>query len=169
LRVARSFSVGGDFNSILEITDPNNPDVYDAEILEGDVFEVHQQIPFRNSAGTDLKTVGVYGTPSGVHTITGSNRVTIPTNSHIDFTQMGDLAGQLLAINSGPDAGIYTIEKVLGAKELQLSAVMTGTTLNIRGRETATLYDALAPFPGRRSGPETARRGDSAVPAHLRF
>jgi hypothetical protein len=144
IRVVRTYSMGGgDFNSILEITDPGLSDAYDLEILEGDLFEVQEQIPFKNSGGVDLKSLGVFGTPTGLHTVTGSNRVTIPSNSHIDFTQMSDLAGQTLSINSGPDEGIYTIEKVISSKELQLDAVMTSTTLSVRGLESSVLYDCV--------------------------
>ena len=77
LRVARSYSTGGsDFETILEITDTGNPDAYEAEILPGDLFEVREQIPFRNDVGTWLKDLGVFGTMVGLRTVTGSNRVT---------------------------------------------------------------------------------------------
>lgn len=144
LRVARSWSIGGgEFNTVLEITDAvNNPDTYEAEILPGDVFVVQEQIPFANSGGTPLKDAGIFGTPAGLRTTIGSNRVSVPDNSNIDFLMMGDLAGQTLAIESGADEGIYRIERVVSAKVLDLSAVMTSSTLGIIGLEVATLYDA---------------------------
>jgi hypothetical protein len=83
-----------------------------------------------------------------LHTLAGSNRVSVPTNSRIDFTQMGTLAGQLLYIESGPDAGRHTISRVIDAKTLELNSIMTSTTAEVRGRELGTLYDAfLEEFP----------------------
>jgi hypothetical protein len=144
LRVVRNVPVGGgDFNTILEITDTANPDVFEAELLEGDLLEVQEQIRFRDSGAVLLEDLGIFGTPAGLRTVTGSNQVSVPSNSHIDFTQMEDLQGQTLAINSGPDEGVYIIERVVDEKTLQLNAVMTGTTVSIQGRETALpLYDA---------------------------
>jgi hypothetical protein len=74
--------------------------------------------------------------------------VSVPTNSRIDFTQMGTLAGQLLYIETGPDAGRHTISRVIDAKTLELNSIMTSTTAEVRGRELGTLYDAfLEEFP----------------------
>lgn len=142
LRVARSYdNGGGNYRSILEITDAQNPDAYDLELEVGDIFDIHEPIAFKNSATQEIGTVTVpiFGTIAGLHTVAGSNRVTIPANSRVDFTQMGDLAGQLLYINSGPDEGKYIIDKVEGAKTLLLSAVMTVTTESIIGRDITAL------------------------------
>jgi hypothetical protein len=142
LRVARSFdNGGGNFRSILEITDTENPDAYDLELEVGDVFDVHEPIPFKNSSGQELGTAAIpmFGTVAGLHTVAGSNRVSIPANSRVDFTQMGDLAGQLLYINAGPDQNKYSIDKVEGPVTLLLSATMTATTETITGRDITAL------------------------------
>lgn len=143
LRIVRSIDLGGSqFETILEITDPDNPDVFDSELQEGDLFEVFKQIPFKNLSGLTFLEAGVFGTPAGLRTIAGSNRVTVPANSRIDFTQMGDLGGQRLHIDSGPDLGQYTVNRIIDAKTLELNSVMTATTETITGLELGTPLDA---------------------------
>lgn len=144
IRVVRSYSVGGgQFETILEITDSGNPDAFELELEEGDVLKVQEQIQFiEDSAGDTFPEHGVFGTAAGLRTITGSNRVFIPSSSQVDFTQMGDLAGQTLYINTGPDAGRYTIERVVNAKTLELSSVMTASTEQVRGLQLADATDA---------------------------
>jgi hypothetical protein len=143
LRVVRSYSAGPAFETILEITDPANADAFDAEINVGDVFDINEPIPFKNSGGSTLFSLGIFGTPSGLHTLTGSNKVSVPEGSRIDFTQMGVLVGQLLYINSGVDAGQYRISRVVNDKILELDGVMTTTTAELKGQELATSWDAF--------------------------
>jgi len=222
LRVVRSFSVGGgNFNTVVEITDDNRPGVFELEIQEGDLLEVNQQIAFKHSqefsntptgdqkagdftwngtttvvtsipdqvpvgsyiretastflfkvisksggnltianplsltipssglADTEmiatLEQLGVFGSPAGLRTIAGSNRVTVPSNSLIDFVAMNKLfplPGQTITVNSGPDAGIYTIESVEDSKTLSLSSVMTSTTSTVLGFDADARNDA---------------------------
>jgi hypothetical protein len=78
-----------------------------------------------------FEELGVFGKPAGLRTIAGSNRVWIPANSLMDFQAMNGvypLAGQLLRIDSGPDAGEYVIEEVVDTKTLRLNTVMTSST-----------------------------------------
>ena len=142
LRLVRSDDVGGgDFNSFLELTDPTRPGVYELELQEGDVAEVNEQLPFRNASGTKLIDLGVYGSASGLRTVTGSNLVSVPANSLIDFEAMnlpvngGPIEGQILIIESGPDAGEYIIESVASTKSLRLNRPMTSFTHEILGRD----------------------------------
>ena len=152
LRVVRSYDAGAsDWRSILERTDTAESDFYDLEYQVDDIIEIHEQIPFESSAGTTFGVLGIFGNVAGLRTVSGQNRVTVPSNSHIDFTQMGpagDLAGQLLYVNGGPDEGRYTIDRVVDAKTLELSAVMTASTKGIIGQELATLYDGTVIDPG---------------------
>jgi hypothetical protein len=78
-----------------------------------------------------FEELGVFGKPAGLRTVSGSNRVWVPANSLMDFQAMNGvypLAGQLLRIDSGPDAGEYVIEEVVDAKTLRLNTVMTSST-----------------------------------------
>ena len=144
LRVARVLSLGGGaFETILEFTDVAAADVFEKEIVAGDVVEVFQQTPFRNSGGVSFETSGIYGTASGLLTTIGSNRVRVLPSSGIDFTQMGDLAGQTLYINSGPDVGRYAISRVVDARTLELDASLTTSTTQVTGYERSTLRDGL--------------------------
>lgn len=148
LRVVRTYELtpdSGDYESIIELTEDTRPGVFELELQEGDVFEVFEQAPFRRTAGETFAELGVFGAPAGLRTIAGSNRVTVPDNSLIDFQAMdtaSTIVGQTLRIESGPDAGDYVIEKVDSAKALRLNALMTSTTETVLGKETATLRDA---------------------------
>lgn len=143
LRVCRVEDLGaGQFESIVELTSTNTPDVFDSEILEGDVLDVYEQIPFKTAGGLTFEEASIFGTPAGLRTIAGSNRVSIPSNSRIDFTQMGDLGGQLLHINAGPDQGMYTIQRVLGTKTIELSSAMIASTVAILGIELSVTLDS---------------------------
>lgn len=144
LRAVRSYSVGvGQFETIVELKDEGR-DVYNLELQVGDLLEVQEEIQFLDSTGTRLvdPSNAIFGSPAGLRTVTGSNQVRIPANSEIDFSQMGDLAGQTLVIRSGPDEGTYTIRRVVDSKTLELNSVMTGSTLTILGRDSATTRDA---------------------------
>ncbi len=143
LRVVRSYSIGGGaFETIVELTGTDR-DVFNLEILPGDLLEVQEEIELVNSSGVRLieATVGIFGSPAGLRTTTGSARVSIPANSVIDFTQMGDLAGQTLVISSGPDVGTYTIRRRIDAKTLELNSIMRTTTETTLGADTATSRD----------------------------
>jgi len=197
LRVVRSEDVGGgDFNTLVELTDTSNPSAFESEILVGDVFAIQEEIQFRNlkalnatytwngtttvtssdtseaevgnyirldsdggwfkiteiDPDTDVTIVGasiptgstqssvsatfgelgISGQPAGLRTVAGSNLVSVPTGSLVNFTAMAgisSLVGQTLYIDDGnTDAGEYIIEEVVGAKELRLNKVMTATT-----------------------------------------
>jgi len=201
LRIVRSEDVGGgDFNTLVEFTDEDNPSAFESEILVGDVIAVHEEVKFRNLKvlnadytwnGTDTVTctdtseveighytkldvpgalwfkivaidpdvdieldllgetpptgsgalasvasatfeqLNIQGSPAGLRTISGSNLVTVPTGSLIDFSAMNDisnLVGQDIYVDSGPDEGAYVIEEVLSAKQLRVDKVMTVTT-----------------------------------------
>jgi hypothetical protein len=135
----------GEYLTIAELSDETRPGVFELELQEGDVFEVFEQVPFRTTAGDTFAEAGVFGKAAGLRTISGSNLVSIPSNSLIDFTAMDTvlpLVGQALRIDSGPDAGEYVIEAVVSAKSLRLSTVMTATTESIAGQEVATPRDA---------------------------
>lgn len=138
-RVATVESVGGGlFNSIVELTSTDHPDLYEAEVVVGDTLEVFEGVQFEDWLGkvfgsTDRK---MFGTPAGLRSTLGSNLVTLPANSLIDFMEMGDLKGQQLIINSGPDAGNFVIEEVVGSRSLRLSKVLTTTTAPIQGADT---------------------------------
>lgn len=148
LRVVRTYEPtpdSGDYESIIELTEDTRPGVFELELQEGDVFEVFEQVPFRRTAGDTFAELGVFGAPAGLRTIAGSNRVSVPDNSLIDFQAMdtaSTIVGQTLRIESGPDAGDYVIEKVDSAKALRLNALMTSTTETVLGKETATPRDA---------------------------
>jgi hypothetical protein len=130
-----------EFNTIVELTDPTRPGVFELEIQEGDVIEVNEQLPFLETGGSTFDEIGVMGTPAGLRTIAGSSLVSVPANSLIDFTAMDTafpLAGQKLFIDSGPDAGEYTIEEVVSAKSLRLDRVLVGTTESILASDLDT-------------------------------
>jgi len=125
--------------STLEITQsatPISPNAFDLELEVGDVVEVHEAIEFMNPTSGSVRRVdNVLGEVAGLHTVTGSNQVTLPDNSLIDFTKMGpslDLVGQTLYIEDGPDTGKYLVEKVVDNHTLKLSSVMTTTTYPIK-------------------------------------
>jgi len=83
-----------------------------------------------------FEQLGLFGAPAGLRTTAGSNLVTVPDNSLIDFVAMNrnsTLIGQTLIIDSGPDTGQYIIEAVVSAKKLRLSALMTSSTETILG------------------------------------
>ena len=133
-----------EYNSLIELTDPNRPGVYELEIQDGDTVEVNEPIPFRvpNSGapllGQTFDAAGVFGAPAPLQTRAGDNLVTIPANSLIDFTVMNasfPLAGQILAIESGPDAGQYIIEEVVSAKSLRLNTLMINTVGALEARD----------------------------------
>jgi hypothetical protein len=208
IRVTRTLEpVGGsgDFQSIVELTSDDHPDVFGLELVEGDILEMKEQLPFRtvtamgatatwngtttvvlgsstgvyvnrwirldsdgqffrviglsglnatidNPDGLTIPTgvgassicstfeeLGVFGKPAGLRTVSGSNRVEVPSNSLIDFQAMNrvyPLPGQTLKIESGPDAGEYVVETVESAKALRLSRVLTSTTQTIKGQDT---------------------------------
>lgn len=232
LKVSRVRADGGDFQTILELTDPTNPGVYELEVQEGDVVEAHQQIHPKFikrlagiftwnstttvSAGVDpsdlfegnwiqmvgdsnwfevtnivgttitianpsglvipagagkqtdaigsLKERGVFGKPAGLRTLAGSNLVSVPGNSLIDFAAMDitfPLAGQTLRIDTGADAGEYIIESVVDSKSLRLSTVMTATTDPILSREAATTRDAELTGSGSKSNLQDLTDGSS--------
>jgi len=148
IRLARSKpgAVAGEYESIIELTDPTGPGVYELEIQPGDLLEVNEQLPFRRTTGETFESIGIYGKPAGLRTVAGSNRVSVPSNSLIDFEAMDEafpLAGQLLYIDEGPDEGEYVIEEVIGPNTLRLNALMTGSTESIIHQELATpLRDA---------------------------
>ena len=98
-----------------------------------------------SEASSTLDQLGVFGAPAGLGTVAGSNLVTVPANSLIDFVDMNaqfPLAGQLLFIDSGSDAGEFVIEEVVNSKTLRLDRVMTASTETIVLQDTATLRDA---------------------------
>jgi hypothetical protein len=133
------------FESILELTDSAISSVLDQEIKVGDILEVNEQIPFRRTDGTSFEELGIFGTPSGLRTVAGSNRVTVPSNSLMDFVAMAavyPLVGQILFIDDGPDAGEYVIEEVVNSKTLRLNTVMTSSTESIVLQESTTARDA---------------------------
>ena len=139
LRVVSYDSAGP--TTIVELTGDDRPGVYELEILVGDTLEVHEQIPFRTPGGSEFKSKGIFGAPAGLRTVTGSNRVSVPTSSLIDFTEMDavtPLVGQILVINEGPDAGEYVIEEVIDARTLGLNKLMTSTTAPILGESPVT-------------------------------
>lgn len=154
LNVVRSELVGTGpsvYETTLELTDEDHDDVFYMELQPGDIVSVHNQIPFADSVGKELPDVGVAGTPAGLRTLTGSNVVSVPTSSLVDFTVMDTnygLVGQYLYIESGPDAGRYIIEEVVSSYQLRLSQVMTGTTENFWYEATprdATLTPTATP------------------------
>lgn len=147
IRVVRSrpTATPGEYETILELTDPTGPGVYALELQTGDLLEVNEQIPFRRSDKKTFEDLGIFGNPAGLQTTTGSSRVVIPANSLIDFVAMNEvfpLAGQLLFIDEGPDEGEYVIEEVVDSKTLRLNTVMTSSTESVIHREVATLRDA---------------------------
>lgn len=132
------------YRTVVELTSPNRPGVYELEIQEGDTVEVNEPIPFRvpNSGaplvGQTFDEAGVFGAPAPIRTRAGDNLVSIPANSLIDFQVMDaafPLVGQTLYIESGPDAGSYVIEEVVSANELRLDTVMTNTTEALEARD----------------------------------
>ena len=91
-----------------------------------------------SSVNSTFEELGIFGTPAGFQTVLGSNRVTVPANSMIDFLAMNSvfpLIGQIVVIDSGPDAGQYTIESVVDSKTLLLNTIMTSSTQNVIGRD----------------------------------
>ena len=158
LRTVRSFETGtpGEFNTLLEMTDPTRPGVFELELQNSDIIEVNEQLPFRSTAGSRFDELGVFGPPAGLRTVTGSNLVSVPDNSLIDFTAMdnpangGPIVGQILIVESGPDAGEYVIESVASAKSLRLNRVMTSFTHEVKGRDiNARTGLSLAPSGGK--------------------
>lgn len=139
LRMVRSYqTTPPDFESILELTDTNDPDAFDLELEVGDVVEVHEEIPREDTASATSFSLGIFGTLAGLRTVTGSAVVTVPENSITDFGNMGpanDLVGQRLYIDSGPDQGQYTVEEVVDRVTLRLNTVMTATTSQIKSRD----------------------------------
>lgn len=203
------------YESILELTDTSRPGVYEQEIVEGDLVEVNEALPFRTQretdasftwpSGTDLlfratagdtteisagmwarpknqttyykvvdvdssgiwlhnpdgdtltgvseelsiiatfEQLGIFGSPAGLRTLTGQNRVEVPSNSLIDFEAMNQIypiEGQKLIIDSGPDEGEYIVEEIIDSKTLRLDSVMTSTTETVAKRELSGLRDA---------------------------
>jgi len=132
------------YRTVVELTDTNRPGVYELEIQEGDIVEINEPIPFRvpNTGapftGQTFDEAGVFGPPAPLRTRSGDNLVSVTENSLIDFEVMNSnypLVGQTLYIESGPDAGAYTIEEVVSAKELRLNTVMTNTTEALEARD----------------------------------
>jgi Baseplate J-like protein len=117
-------------------------------------------IPTYTGIGTISATfeeLGIFGTPAGLSTLVGSNLVSVPPNSLIDFWAMDGvypLTGQILIIDSGPDAGRYTIEQVVSAKQLRLSTVMTSSTQSILGNDISprALHAVMSLAPDAVSG-----------------
>jgi hypothetical protein len=147
IRTVRNYETPtpGVFESILELTDTSITSVLDQEILVGDILEVNEQIPFRRTTGEMMEEVGIFGAPSGLRTVAGSNRVTVPTSSLIDFVAMNSsypLVGQVLFIDDGPDTGEYVIEEVVNSKTLRLSTVMTSSTESVVLQDGAASRDA---------------------------
>jgi bifunctional DNA-binding transcriptional regulator/antitoxin component of YhaV-PrlF toxin-antitoxin module len=145
LRVARSYEVSPSvFNTALELTGVAEPDAFDLELQVGDIVEVNEHIPFREVGGQTFPEIGVFGAPAGLRTLAGSNRVSVPATSLINFTAMNSatpLVGQKLIIEEGPDAGEYIIEAVESSKALRLNRTMIGTTETILGAENTTPRD----------------------------
>jgi hypothetical protein len=131
LKVVRNYEVSpGVFRTIVELTDPSLENIFGLEIVEDDAFDVNEEIPFADGSGVSFDSLGIFGKPAGLRTVAGSNKVTIPPNSLIDFAGMNavyPLEGQILIIDSGPDAGQYIIEEVVDAKTLRLNAIMVST------------------------------------------
>jgi hypothetical protein len=132
------------YETIAELVDTNRPGVFELEIQEGDEVEVHEPIQFRvsNSGGSftgqTFEEAGIFGTPSGLLITAGSNLVSVPSNSAIDFQVMDSnfpLSGQWLYIESGPDEGRYVIESVVDAKTLRIDSVMLGTSTGVDARD----------------------------------
>lgn len=154
LRVLNNYetSTPGEFESILELTDTNSPGVLDLEVEVGDLVEVHEQLPFRRATvdgGETFAELGIFGKPAGLRTVAGSNRVTVPTGSLIDFDAMNSndpLVGQKLYIDGGSDAGEYLIEEVVNAQTLRLNKVMTASTesISLQDLERDATLSALA-------------------------
>jgi hypothetical protein len=148
LKTVKTYSIGGgQYHSIVELTDPSLDSVFGLEILENDVLDIYEELEFRDSSGQSFSTLGIFGKPAGLRTLSGSNRVHVPPNSKIDFLAMnnvlygGPLEGQTLIIDSGPDAGEYIIEEVIDSKTLRISASMTTTTESYYG-DSGTIRDA---------------------------
>ena len=112
-----------------------------------------------SSANLTLREAGVFGKPAGLKTIAGSNLVEVPPNSLVDFQAMDviyPLAGQLIYIDTGADAGQYVIESVVSSKKLRISQVMTSTTESWIGVElTAPYRDAQLIASGSPVGSKT--------------
>jgi len=147
IRVLRNYEtvVPDVFESVLELTDPASPGVLDLEIQTGDLLEVYEQLPFRVTAGDTFAEKGVFGKPAGLRTIAGSNRVSVPSGSLINFSSMNSnypLVGQQLYIDEGPDAGVYLIEEVVNSKTLRLNKVMTASTETIVHQDLTGNRDA---------------------------
>jgi len=155
LRVVRTWEDSpNEFSTVVEMTDDTRPGVFELEIQEGDILQVNEQIPFRNSGGSTFAELGVFGKPAGLRTTSGSNRVTVPDCSLIDFTQMDSvfpLVGQILMIDSGPDEGQYTIEEVVDSKTLRLDRVLTATTDSIKGLDVNPRTDVSLDVSGSKT------------------
>lgn len=132
------------YSTLLEFTDDNFPDVFDLELQSGDTLDINEPIPLLDSTSPTPKVINFYGGVDadpdyyagmpGLSTVAGSDRVRVPETSAIDFTAIDtaySLVGQLLYIEDGPDAGSYTIERVVDAKTLQLDSAMAASTAGI--------------------------------------
>ena len=87
-----------------------------------------------SSYSATFAEIGVFGSPAGLRTVIGSNLVSVPNSSLIDFQVMDSidgLVGQKLIIDSGADAGEYRIEAVVNAKQLRLDRVLTSATATV--------------------------------------
>lgn len=140
MRVVRSIDVGGgDFNTLVEFTDISRPDMYDSEIVVGDTLEFRKQIAFLGDSSERLRDYLVAGDMAGLHTVAGSSKITIPQNSLVNFSSMQTsygLVGKKIHIESGPDAGEYTIVGT-NPRDLTLDQVMTNTTANFSYESSA--------------------------------
>ena len=88
----------------------------------------------QSSASATFEQLGIVGSPAGLRSVAGSNLISIPTGSLIDFSAMNDisdLVGQTIHIADGPDEGDYAIEEVVGPKQLRVDRVLTVTTESV--------------------------------------
>lgn len=153
MRVVRNYetSTPDEFESIIELTDPSGPQVFGLEVQVGDIIEANEQLPFMRTGGDTFSEIGIFGKPAGLITVAGSNRVSVPSNSLIDFTAMNGvypLVGQLLYIDEGPDAGEYVIEEVVSSKVLRLDKLMTSSTETVVLQEAPATYRDATLTPG---------------------
>jgi len=174
LRVLRSVEVSpgppAEYETNVELTDGNNPDVYELELLEGDVLEAQHQIWWKGWGGVDLMFAGdltgttIYAGFPAIHTTIGSNLVQLDPDSLVAPALM-NVVGQTLYIEDGPDAGRYIIEGV-NVQTLQLSQSMKSTTTAVlaRGSTDASLSDdggtAKLNDPTNPPGATSAKVGD---------
>jgi hypothetical protein len=143
LRVVRYYDTGGSiFETVVEITDPDISDVYELELEVGDVLEAHEWIPWRVDGGA---LYDIIAGPPGLKTVAGSDLVTLPLISAVDFEEM-PLVGQKLFIDSGHDEGEYSVVEVVDAITLKLNRAMIATTETVDAQELTSPPNATLTY-----------------------